>query len=83
MIDRYARPEMAAVWADERRLELWLDVELAATRSRERHGDVPAGTADRVRATARLDLARVVFIARLVARLVGRGRASGRSLIDG
>ncbi len=62
MIDRYCRPEMAAVWADERRLELWLDVELAATRARERRGDVPAGTADRVRAATRLDLARMLEI---------------------
>ena len=34
MIARYCRPEMAKVWSDERRLELWLDVELAATAAR-------------------------------------------------
>ncbi len=62
MIERYARPEMAAVWADERRLELWLDVELAATRARETDGDVPAGTADRIRAKATLDLPRMLAI---------------------
>lgn len=31
MIERYVRPEMAEVWSDQRRLALWLDVELAAT----------------------------------------------------
>ena len=29
MIPRYARPEMTAVWSDERKFELWLKVEIA------------------------------------------------------
>ena len=31
MIPRYTRPELGAVWTDERRLAGWLEVELAAT----------------------------------------------------
>jgi len=31
LIQRYTRTEMAAVWSDERRMQGWLDVELAAT----------------------------------------------------
>ncbi|MCC6650813.1 MAG: adenylosuccinate lyase [Candidatus Eisenbacteria bacterium] len=62
MIARYCRPEMAKVWSDERRLELWLDVELAATAAREERGDVPAGTAARIRAQARLRLERMLEI---------------------
>ena len=30
MIPRYSRPEMAAIFAPETRLGIWLDVELAA-----------------------------------------------------
>ena len=39
MIDRYARPEMARVWSDARRLELWLEVELATTAVRQARGE--------------------------------------------
>ena len=62
MIDRYCRPEMAAVWADERRLALWLEVELAATRAREGRGEVPAGTVERIRSRTRIDLPRMLAI---------------------
>ncbi|MFM8559316.1 MAG: adenylosuccinate lyase [bacterium] len=62
MIERYARPEMAAVWSDERRLALWLEVELAATRARENRGEVPAGTCERIRQRTRIDLGRMLAI---------------------
>src|SRR5262249_25618161 len=62
MIARYCRPEMAQVWSDERRLALWLDVELAATGAREARGEVPGGTVERVRQQARIDPARMLAI---------------------
>ncbi len=62
MIERYCRPEMASVWSDARRLEWWLQVELAATAAREQRGDVPAGTVERIRARTRLDGARMLEI---------------------
>ena len=62
MIARYCRPAMAGVWSDERRLQIWLDVELAATAAREARGEVPAGTVARLRARARLDLRRMLEI---------------------
>ncbi len=62
MIDRYARPAMRAVWSDARRLETWLEVELAATAARERSGQVPAGTVERLRGSVRLDAARMEAI---------------------
>jgi len=31
MIARYTRPEMGAIWSEERRYGTWLEVELAAT----------------------------------------------------
>ena len=48
MIPRYSRPELAALWDDKHRFELWLSVELAACRAMERVGSVPQGTADQV-----------------------------------
>jgi adenylosuccinate lyase len=64
MITRYSRPELASLWADKYRFELWLEIELAACRAMERAGTVPTGTADRVRdgAAGKLDAARILEI---------------------
>jgi adenylosuccinate lyase len=62
VIARYARPAMARVWSDERRLERWLEVELVATEERERRGAVPAGVAARLRSRARVDAERMARI---------------------
>ncbi|MFN7902719.1 MAG: adenylosuccinate lyase [Holosporales bacterium] len=60
MIPRYTHPRMAAVWADENRYQLWLEIELAATTAQEARGVVPHGTAAAIRAGAvRLDPARI------------------------
>jgi len=42
MIPRYTRPEMARIWSPERRLRIWLDVELAACEAMVKLGQVPA-----------------------------------------
>ena len=42
MIPRYSRPEMAAIWAPETRLGIWLDVELAAAQAMAEIGTIPA-----------------------------------------
>jgi adenylosuccinate lyase len=62
MIERYAREGMRRVWSEERRLGLWLEVELAATAVREARGEVPAGSSGRIRARARIDAARMQAI---------------------
>ncbi|MFO1048195.1 MAG: adenylosuccinate lyase [Geminicoccaceae bacterium] len=41
MIPRYSRPEMAAIFAPENRLGIWLDVELAAAEAMAEIGTVP------------------------------------------
>jgi adenylosuccinate lyase len=53
MIERYSRPEFAALWSDAARYELWLEVELAACRAMEARDLVPSGTADQVGHAAR------------------------------
>ena len=42
MIDRYTRPEMGAVWSDERRLRRMLEVELAVLECLAREKGIPA-----------------------------------------
>jgi adenylosuccinate lyase len=53
VIRRYTRPEMGAVWTDERRMAAWLEVELAATDAWAAEGVVPpeAAAACRERAS--------------------------------
>jgi adenylosuccinate lyase len=45
VIPRYTREEIGAVWTDQRRMEAWLQVELAATDAWAAEGVVPAGDA--------------------------------------
>jgi adenylosuccinate lyase len=41
MIDRYTRPEMAALWSEEQQFQSWLDVELAACAAWAEIGVIP------------------------------------------
>jgi adenylosuccinate lyase len=50
MIERYATPDMTALWSEAERYRTWLEVELAATEAWEELGEVPAGVAGRLRA---------------------------------
>ncbi|MGH6895349.1 MAG: adenylosuccinate lyase [Geminicoccaceae bacterium] len=52
MIPRYTRKEMAAIWAPERRLRLWLEIELCALEAMAETGRVPRAVATAVRAAA-------------------------------
>ncbi|HEU4917911.1 MAG TPA: adenylosuccinate lyase [Acidimicrobiia bacterium] len=45
MIARYTLPEMAAVWSEQRRLELWKEVETLSLEAWESLGKIPAGVA--------------------------------------
>ncbi len=62
MIPRYSRPQMAALWTEERKLSLWLEVEIAALEGWAALGVVPADVPAAVRAGARVDAARVAEI---------------------
>jgi len=42
MITRYSRPEMRAIWTDENKLRIWLQIELLASESLVEEGIVPA-----------------------------------------
>jgi len=62
MIPRYTRPELANLWSDDHRYDIWLRVELAACEAMERAGTVPAGTAAAVKSKAagKLSAARIL-----------------------
>ena len=40
MIPRYSRPEMQAIWTDENKLDLWLQIEMHATEALVKDGVV-------------------------------------------
>ena len=49
MIERYTRPEMGAVWSEQRKLDTWLAVELAVTNALAEAGIVPERDAAEIR----------------------------------
>jgi adenylosuccinate lyase len=67
MIPRYSRPQMAAIWAPENRLRLWLEVELAALEAMAGQGRVPAAAAAAVRAAAERRIGAIIDPARIEA----------------
>jgi adenylosuccinate lyase len=52
VIERYTRPEMGAVWTQQRRMDAWLEVELAATEAWAEEGVVPKEAAKEIRKKA-------------------------------
>ena len=52
MIVRYTRPEMGAVWSEQRKLDSWLQVELTVVEALAQQGVVPEEDAARVRERA-------------------------------
>ena len=52
MIDRYTLPDMARIWSEPRKLEVWKDVETLALEAWQTLGKVPEGVAAATRAAA-------------------------------
>ena len=52
MISRYTRPELALVWSEERKLEAWLQVEIAVCETLAEQDVIPAADLDQIKARA-------------------------------
>ncbi|HMP81144.1 MAG TPA: adenylosuccinate lyase [Verrucomicrobiota bacterium] len=50
MITRYSRPEMRAIWTDENKLKVWLQIELLASEALVKEGVVPARDFKKIKA---------------------------------
>ena len=59
MISRYTRPEMAAIWTDEKKFECWLAVELAADEAWAKLGHIPSEDVEKLKANAKFDVDRI------------------------
>jgi adenylosuccinate lyase len=52
MIPRYTRPEMAQIWSDDTRYQIWLEVETLALEAMAKEGLAPQSSAETVRKNA-------------------------------
>lgn len=59
MIERYALPEMTAIWEDRARFERWLQIEILAVEARCLAGLVPREDFEKIRDNARFDIERI------------------------
>lgn len=64
MIGRYSRPEMAALFTDQRKFETWLRIEVAILEALADAGEVPAEDVAEVKAKAKVDAERISEIER-------------------
>lgn len=62
MIPRYSRPEMSAIWSDESRFRIWLEVETLALEGMVNEGSAPAESLAAVKSRGGFDTARVLKI---------------------
>ena len=53
MIPRYSRPEMRAIWTDENKLNLWLQIEMHASEALVKEGIVPKADFTRMQSGAK------------------------------
>src|SRR5437016_7824290 len=58
MIQRYSRPAMREIWSEQRKLEIWLQIELLASEALCAQGLVPKSDLVQMKAKAAFDLER-------------------------
>ena len=64
MIPRYTRPEMGAIWTEENKYTIWLEIELLSIGKQELLGIVPDGTTEKIRQKAAFNIAKIDEIER-------------------
>jgi len=64
MIARYTLPEMAAVWSDQRKYEIWLEIETLACEAQAEIGVIPKEDAEVIRKKGKFNLLEIEVIER-------------------
>ncbi|MEI6337867.1 MAG: lyase family protein, partial [Verrucomicrobiota bacterium] len=59
MIERYSLPQMRALWTEQRKLEIWLEIEVLACEGMAALGSIPKEDAGVIRAKAAFEIANV------------------------
>lgn len=62
MLERYSRPEMAAIWTEENKFKAWLEVEILSCEAWSKLGVIPGEDVKRIRENARIVIDRVYEI---------------------
>ncbi|MFN8389633.1 MAG: adenylosuccinate lyase [Bdellovibrionota bacterium] len=62
MIPRYSRPEITALWSDQAKYQIWLDVETLALEGMVKIGLVPAQALESVKKKGGFDITRILEI---------------------
>ncbi|GAB1430968.1 adenylosuccinate lyase [Ignavibacteria bacterium] len=62
MIARYTRPEIGAIWSDENRFRIWLDIEILACEAQMQLGIIPPEAVEEIRSKANFDTMRILEI---------------------
>lgn len=62
MIERYSRKEMSAIWSDENKFRIWLEIELLATEAQVKLGNVPASAFRNIKRKADFNTKRILWI---------------------
>ncbi len=66
MINRYSLPEMSALWTEEKKYQVWLDIELWACEAMAELGIASRVDVDNIRKKARIDIKRIAEIEEVV-----------------
>src|SRR6187455_3001979 len=56
MIERYTRPELRRIWSEQRKLEAWLEVELAVCEVLAERGVIPQADLEQIRSRAAFEV---------------------------
>lgn len=59
MISRYTTREMNEIWNEENKLRVWLEVEIKIVEGWEKIGEIPKGTAEKIKKKANFDIERI------------------------
>ena len=66
MIQRYTREEMARIWSDENKFNIWLQIEILAVEAHSKLGLVPSEAVDEIKSKAKFDIQRILEIESVV-----------------
>src|SRR6476660_864578 len=62
VIDRYSRPQMRAIWSDERKFQIWLEIETIACEAMARLGLIPKEDAAVIRKKGKFEIDEIAEI---------------------
>ena len=66
MIERYSRKELKAIWSEENKYRIWLDIEIAAAEAMEKYKIIPKGVSSIVKKKAKINVKKIHYLESIV-----------------